>query len=214
MINWGSQKHHPLVDADNAITVNHPNAIRNASNKLVCLQNLQGVVDIPVFTTNRVEAVSWLSQGIPVVCRTVLNGHSGEGIVIAESEEQVVDAPLYCQYFKKTNEYRVHVFNGDVIFVQQKKRRIETPDDQVNWKVRNHSNGFIYANQDIKVSEEIQRSCIQAVSSLGLHFGAVDVIEHPKNGFKILEINTAPGLTETTASKYCEAIKKFLEEIK
>lgn len=115
---------------------------------------------------------------------------------------------------KKTQEYRIHVFDGQVIFVQRKARRLDTPDDQVNWQVRNHSNGFIYANQNIEVDQEAKDMSVRAVQALGLDFAAVDIIYHKDYGYCILELNTAPGLTQTTANKYAEAIYNFVERKK
>src|SRR3546814_6628533 len=52
----------------------------------------------------------------------------------------------------KKQEYRVHVLNGKVVDVQRKARVKDFPDDKVNWKIRNHDNGFIYA-RDEKLAE-------------------------------------------------------------
>ena len=78
-----------------------------------------------------------LQEGNTVVARTILNGNSGAGIVLVENEEQLVDAPLYTVYIPKKQEYRVHVFRGQVLDVQRKARKQDVPDDEVNWKIRN-----------------------------------------------------------------------------
>lgn len=206
VVNWGSSE---AIDMQgNGIILNKPECISKASNKLRAFQMLQGKVPVPEWTTDRSEALSWLPETI--VCRTKLQAHSGVGIVLASAEDDVVNAPLYTKYFKKRSEYRVHVFRNEVIFVQRKARRLDTPDADVNWQIRNHSNGFIYANQNIVVSEAIQSACVETCSVLGLDFGAVDVIEKHNGSFVILEVNTAPGLTETTAGKYAEAILRCL----
>src|SRR3546814_3666736 len=48
-------------------------------------------------------------EAFPIVCRTVLSGHSGVGIVIADNRDDLVPANLYVKYVKKKEEYRVHL---------------------------------------------------------------------------------------------------------
>src|SRR5690606_3093878 len=156
------------------------------------------------------QAEAWLNGGnTTIVCRTVLNGHSGQGIVLASKPEELVDAPLYTVYVKKDQEYRLHVSGDKVFFVQRKARKREVPDDQVNWQIRNHQNGFIYANQDVQVSDEMKNTAIAAVAALGLDFGAVDMLTTKKGDHCVLEVNTACGLAGTTLDKYVEMIKEY-----
>jgi len=156
-----------------------------------------------------VEASEWLKQGHTVVCRTVLNGHSGNGIIIAENEDELVKAPLYTRYVKKQNEYRVHVFNGKMIHKQRKARRLDVPDEEVDWKVRNHDNGFIFQIEDFDLPEDCEKQAIAAVEALGLDFGAVDVVYNGKEQKAyVLEVNSAPGLSGTTLDKYVEVFSE------
>lgn len=105
----------------------------------------------------------------------------------------------------------MHVFNGAIIDVQRKMRNRDVPDEQVNWMVRNHSNGFIFGREGVSLPSTATQLCIDAVAELGLDFGAVDLIwnEH-SDTYYVLEINTAPGLTGTTLEKYAEAIEGLL----
>lgn len=202
VVNWGSSVcPYPCF--------NPPDNVKRASDKLQAFQILSEGVDMPPFSTSRQEASKWLLEGKTVVCRTVLNGHSGEGIVLAENEEQLVDAPLYVQYIPKKEEYRVHVFQGEVLFVQRKARRLE--EENPNWKIRNHKNGFIYANRDIQLPDETKEMACRAVAYLGLDFGAVDIIWNERqNKYFVLEVNTAPGLTGSTLEAYVNKFKEVL----
>lgn len=214
IINWGcSNKTFPYQRWSLGYkkkVLNHPIPISIASNKLSTLFYLQGSVNIPEWTENRSEAVLWLSRGVPVVCRTLLSSHSGKGIVIANNEEELVDAPLYTQYIKKTRECRIHVFNGTIIHVQEKKRDKSIPDEEVNWKVRNKQNGFAYTFKSLKpISPEGLRQGLLAIKTLGLDFGAVDIIYNKQEDkWYVLEVNTAPGLYGTTLDKYVNAIMR------
>lgn len=214
VINWGcSSLPRPVLDG---FIVNMPEAVAKACNKLETFKAIKEAgwdEDIPEYTTEPQEAVKWLPKGI-VVCRTKLSGHSGEGIVLAEKEEDVVKAPLYVKYIPKKRELRIHVNENGVFFVQEKKRNTDVPDDKVNWKIRNHGNGFIYANQDVEVPEVAREMALRAIIALDLSFGAVDMIYNEKNDkWYVLEVNTAPGLHGTTLEKYTEMFSTYQEAV-
>lgn len=179
---------------------NQASRVAMASDKLVCFNRLKlAGVSIPEFTTNKAEA-TW-KQG---VARTILNGHSGRGIVLFENGENVPDAPLYVQYIPKKEEYRVHVVREKIIHVQQKKLKQGHEPSQI----RSHDNGYVFAINDIDPPQSVLQNAVKAVAALGLDFGAVDVIYNQKQDKAyVLEVNTAPGLTDTTAIKYAEAFK-------
>lgn len=202
--------------------INHPNAVNKAGNKLLAfkeflahnekdkgLDNVE-IIQIPLFTEDKKVAASWFKEqnDVSVVCRTVLRGHSGEGIVISDSPDTLVDAPLYVKYIKKTDEFRLHVLRGKVFDIQRKMRNKDVKDEDVNWKVRNHDNGFIFGREGVEVSDEGKEQAIMAVNELGLDFGAVDLIYNKKEDkYYVIEVNTAPGLTGTTLDNYVEAFK-------
>lgn len=207
IINWGSTK----IPAVYKLKCNVLNSvISNAVNKLKFFQTVEGEEWCVPFTTDKETAKSWTAEGA-VVCRTVLNGHSGEGIVIAETADEVVDAPLYTRYIKKKEEYRIHVVDGKIIFMQKKSRKLDVPDEEVNWKVRNHANGFIYAHQGVDIPECVKASAIACMQVLGLFFGAVDIIYNEKqNKAYVLEVNTSPGLEGETLNRYKLAFEAYV----
>lgn len=196
IINWGNTDAHGRANRNGL-------DLRIASNKLTFFQRMpEGIT--PDYWTNRGGIPD---DAFPVVCRTVLAGHSGDGIVMATTRDQLVDAPLYVRYVKKTDEYRVHVgiHNGEAIVIatQKKARRRDVPDNEVNWQVRNHQNGFIYAREGIDPQPGVLEVARQALMASGLDFGAVDVIwnERQQRAY-VLEINTAPGLEGQTVLDY------------
>ena len=143
-----------------------------------------------------------------VFARQTAIGHSGNGIIICEAGGTLPDAPLYVKYIAKKHEYRVHAHATEgVFFVQQKKKR-EGVD--ANFQIRNHANGFIYANEGVDVPAHVKEMCQKAIITLGLDFGAVDVIYNEKfNTYTILEVNTSPGLSGTTLEKYVELFTRL-----
>lgn len=208
LVNWGASV--ITRDIRTIKVLNTPDAVKRSSNKLESFKAMSGYVCIPEWTESLVDASEWLKQGHMVVCRTVLNGHSGNGIIIATNDDELVKAPLYTRYIKKQNEYRVHVFNGKMIHKQRKARRLDVPDEEVNWKIRNHDNGFIFQIEDFEMPEDCELQAIAAVASLGLDFGAVDIVYNAKEDKAyVLEVNSAPGVSGTTLTKYVEALNEI-----
>lgn len=219
VINWGASR--VPEEVAKCTVINQPDAVAKASDKLQFFQNAE--CRKPDYTTDVEQAIEWCREGATVVARTVLNGHSGQGIVLLEEDdtgeieglyvEGVVRAPLFTAYVKKRNEYRVHVFRGEVIDVQRKARRQEVPDEQVNWKIRNHDNGFVFARNGDAIGDVPNDCLVQAISavdSLGLDFGAVDVIYNEREASAYcLEVNTAPGLAGTTVESYVRAFEQL-----
>jgi glutathione synthase/RimK-type ligase-like ATP-grasp enzyme len=203
IINWGDSQcsFHPIM--------NNADAIRVIANKLKAFHVFQTAnVPIPRFAETR-EDVSW--EGLSVV-RHKLTGHSGEGIELIPPGQELPDAPLYVEYIKKQDEYRIHVGRiGDeksIISVQQKRRRTSVPDSDVNWQVRNHANGFIFARQDTNPPASVTKAAVDALGASGLDFGAVDVIyNQSQEKAYVLEINTAPGLEGQTITDYRDFFK-------
>lgn len=214
VINWGCS--HMEREFYPKAILNVPYSVAMAVNKLLTFEILKKAqVSIPDFTTSRGDAINWIRSGVTVMARTQLNGHSGQGIEILEPgidvDEEFVEAPMYTKYIKKNAEYRVHVFGDEAFFVQKKARKLDVPDDKVNWKVRNLNGGFIYAHQNVEASPAIIKAAIDAIAALGLDFGAVDIIEKKNGECFVLEVNTACGLEGTTLEKYVEQFKLYEE---
>lgn len=210
IINWGS----PRIPEEVAKCriLNPPERIRRASDKLQFFQNAE--CRKPDHTTSMGTAREWSEMGRTVVERHILNGHSGAGIRLVERPGDLTEAPLYTVYVPKRQEYRVHVGNSGVICVQRKARRTDVPDDQINWKIRNNDNGFVFARHGDAlgdVPQDVLDQAILAVDSLGLDFGAADVVfnDRTRRAF-VLEVNTAPGLAGTTVSDYGNFFRETL----
>ena len=209
LINWGSSGFVRNIAHDGVF--NTPDCVAIAVNKLQSFNALKGNASIPEFTESLEEAKKWLAEGVTVVERHKLTGHSGEGVRIVEPGQELQQAPMYVKYIPKKHEYRIHVFRDKVFFVQRKARKNDVPDANVNWKVRNLKGGFIYANQDVDIAEEAKQQAIITIKTLGLDFGAVDIIYNERSDkYYVLEVNTACGLTGTTLDKYVEIFKEFV----
>lgn len=211
VLNWGDSKC-PEYDT----MLNDPGAVLKASNKMVCAQAFdRHDVSMPttMYTQGGAQAYLEGGEGRVIYCRTILNGSQGAGIVVAHSVDELVAAQLYTAGITgKRREYRVHVFDGKAIHVQQKKRRNgykENPNYADN--VRNLASGWVFATDGVEVSDACQDASISAVKALGLDFGGVDIVEDKDGNAYVIEVNTACGLQGTTVEKYCEAIKAYAE---
>ena len=107
----------------------------------------------------------------------------------------------------------MHVFNGEVIDVQRKARKIDVPDEEINWLVRSHDNGFIYAREGVErvpYLNRLKELALETAHLCSLSFGAVDIIYNQEGDrCYVLEINSAPGLEGTTLERYCEAMRRI-----
>lgn len=219
VVNWGSSERPPWLYGR---MLNKPEAVSVAVHKTACLEVLtKHKVPCLEYTTDQKVAKAW-GEKERVIARTILTGHSGNGIVVVEPGQEIPSARLFTRYYPKTHEFRVHVFGGKVIDFAQKKSR---QDAVVNRTVRTHDNGWVYAHEEIVLTpadrDAIEVSCTNAIKHLGLDFGAVDVLARlrqkpDKEGnrrlldFRIAEVNTAPGLENTvTINAYSTAIKEI-----
>ena len=184
-----------------------PFVLRQGTDKLTQLRKFhEAGVSAPEYCTDRSVALNWLRDGCVVVCRTLLRSSEGRGIVIAENEDQLVDAPLYTKYIKKKKEFRVHVFNGEVIDVQEKRKRKDFQDER-DTRVRNTANGYVFCRNDIFEPDGLRDLALRATNSLGYSIGAVDVgYNAHANLCFVLEVNATPGMEGSTLESYSNAI--------
>lgn len=223
--------------------LNHPTYVSLVVNKGRFFSNMREHLPqftIP-FVDNLDDACRLVLAGSRMYARTILNSHSGKGIALMvnaqdverEAIQRVVNGgsmPVYrpgdnlsqslrdCRLFTqgvagKRTEYRVHVVSGQVILVQQKRRKEDWGNNpNYNSLVRNVESSWIYAVNDIDQLglEAVKEAATRAVQTFGLDFGAVDVIyKHQTEQAFVLEINTAPGLDQdgSALTAYTEAFQ-------
>lgn len=201
--------------------INPATNVLKASNKLVFFQSMTvaGGPRLPPWTDDPSEAIQWFNAGHEVVGRKLLNSSGGKGIVFFSDTptiEDYLDLPLYTQYKKKKEEFRVHFFREKLLDIQKKLLRTHDDDgrpidrEKIDTRVRNLANGYVFGRNDITVPEDVIHQAKLAFTLSKLDFGAVDVIwnEHEQKAY-VLEINTAPGLTGTTLKNYVTAFKEL-----
>jgi glutathione synthase/RimK-type ligase-like ATP-grasp enzyme len=192
--------------------LNDPGYVEEAQCKLHSFRRMfDHGVPVPEFTRNPDVAADWLASGKfrRVLARTTLRGSQGHGILMLDQTTQTMPrAPLYVEYVPKKHEYRVHVGRGEVLDIQQKRKRREVDNDEVNYQVRNGRYGWVFCRHDVTPPPgEALGAAVAAVNALGLDFGAVDLGVTEKDGrVAVYEVNTAPGLEGTTLETYAQFI--------
>jgi len=236
-------------DARNrGITIlNKPRAVRKSVDKIVCLQTLQEAgVPCLVSTTDRNSAHAWMEDGYNVVVRHTTTGKQGQGVELCEVAfyhtdlgRDLPEAPLYTREYEKTHEFRVHVFQGKVIDLVQKKRMgaaklARLGLDEADPFLRNHKKGYVFAHNDLICDHPsfshgelvvldngrhfIEQIGINATEAVGLDYCGVDVLARYDNNGKyvdavICETNSAPSLRSSITFKaYTDAIEELLNE--
>ncbi len=160
------------------------------------------------FTTNKQQVAQWLSEGAVVFARTLTKASEGKGIVILDSPGDIVGAPVYTKYRKKKKEFRVHVFKDQVVGVLEKRKRKEF-NGEVNTKVRNTANGYVFCSQDVVEPEGIRELALKASKVTNSDFRGVDIGYNEKlNELFVIEVNSAPGIEGSNIQRYVEAICK------
>lgn len=224
IINYGSSSF-PMERVGRGRLLNNPGAISLASNKLRAFEVFQNAgVKTVEWTNQRTIAQGWVEQGGMVYARTTLQGHSGAGIVIGygnpagvgdAGDVQVTSTLPSAQLYTKAilqerREFRIHVMDGKITYVQQKRRRDGFRENETYSNlVRNHHTGWIYATQNADVCDEAKREAIRAIEALGLDFGAVDVITRRGEAW-VLEVNTAPGMSGTNLETYATNFTRLM----
>lgn len=214
LLNWGHSS--PAFSTQGCRVLNKPEAVSTAADKLLALYKMKDAgVNVPEFTTDVNDAKAWIGRGYIVFCRTLLRANSGRGIVIAKETNELVRAPLYVKYIRKEKEFRLHVFNGKVIDLVEKRRRQGFQEaNNYNKYVRSYEQGWIMARENVQVTEETKAQAVLAVRALGLDFGAVDIVMNRENKPVILEVNTAPGIQGTTLENYRKAVSEWLRNLR
>lgn len=207
---WGNSTLPPWWS--NTRWINNPQAIPLVSNKLMWVQLDLG----PNSTVEKTIAEQWARDGHIVMCRTILNGSGGAGIVVARSAEEVVDAPLYTSYFKKQREYRV-VFSHllGCHYVASKRLRADTELDRDTRLIRTTDTGYVYQVEHdplpTAVLDELMRAST-VLHSHGLNILGYDVAYNTETDTAcIIEANSAFGLNDYSAPIVANAMEQLGE---
>ena len=131
-----------------------------------------------------IEAV----KKFPVV-RKPINSYGGHGIRLVRSAKTVNGRYnfWYQDLVNKDREFRVYFFTGEVCMVEEK---LVKDKSELTWNLRNCLRWNRYRElEDSKVIEDL---VIPAAKSIGIDWGAADVLMDKREKFWICEINSRP----------------------
>lgn len=158
------------------------------------------------FTTSQETVKQWLEEGQTVFARTLTRASEGKGIVILSDAAEITPAPVYTLYRKKKREYRVHVFKDQIVHVLEKRKK-KGFDGEVNTKIRNTANGYVFCSDNVVEPPGIRELALKAAKVTNSDFKGVDIGFNEKlNELFVIEVNSAPGIQGTNVDRYIQAI--------
>jgi hypothetical protein len=216
VINWGASDCPAKYKALNA-------DIKGVLDKLSFFKRLAGKGLTPEFATSMQGAQA---LGYPVFCRTQIKGRDGAGIVVADKNSDLVQAPLYVKGIDKTSEYRIHIGRlpdgGHHTIGVQKKRKLAQTVEMTNIPADNRvwcgdTTSFVWTVNGFPVTAP--SSVMLAVDNAfdyfpELTFGAFDVIYDSSTGRAyVIEINSAPMATPLTTKAYGDFFRLYSQSV-
>lgn len=156
---------------------------------------------------------------LPFVARTD-DHRAGSGFwLIQEPVDLAVaireGASHFMEFIANAREFRVHVAFGKSIKLTEKQ---DTASGRTGNIVRSHANGWHQMPAQPNAHKvSLRRHAKAAVDALGFDFGAVDILmrnapmpNEPAAEFWVLEVNTAPALTDTTSDTLSRYVQAFI----
>lgn len=210
IIRWGSTARIPLKPgriinklANVALTADKLQASRTLANA--------GVTTPEIFTTAQANELKGYIK-LPALGRRI-HHTQGRDIILCLQAIDVRrainrgESDYFIIYIPTKREFRIHVFNNKIIRVNQKLLR-----DGGIWVpfIRNFENGYVFGLPKKPLLPDQEQLAIKAVSTLGLDFGAVDLVVSDDDKSYVLEVNTAPALIDNGLEIYEAEFRKIL----
>lgn len=208
VLNWGNGHHAVPHEVD----LNKPGAVACAVHKVHTFKALEKAgVPCCEWTIYGAQAMKW---GKRFLGRDSYTGRGGEGITVYEPGATPIQHKFYVKYFIKTREFRIHVLNGEAFWVQEKKKKLKEHGGGEDKYIRSHDRGWCFAFKHLDKEpcpELVKEVAIKAIKAVGLDFGAVDIGWNKNGKVCVFEINTAPGIENSTTVAYGKAFGKLLD---
>lgn len=217
---WGTGREEGIDMAPFSRVLNKGRSINRNVNKLLSLKIMKAArISVPDFFERKEDITSF-----PVLGRDS-HHHGGTDVVIINGSNMspiwrynrlsnIPNKNFYTKIIQSREEFRVHVFLGNVIRVTKKVYRGQTRNGEIveaKSIIRNDTYGWGHANVDIaNLPRTHVDISIAALRALDLDFGAVDLIVDLSGRPYILEVNTAPHLNEVGIDIYVQQFSKLI----
>jgi hypothetical protein len=169
-------------------------------------------ISCPEFTLQLREARKWVEAGHAVFGRN--RRHEKGADIVIQGSATWDRKEFWSKVIPVSREYRIHIFANEQI-----QRSLKTFDPNAPRRrtdglpIRNKDTGWKY-DHAFDPPEAAVELAKRAVRTLGYLWGGVDILEDTNGRCFVLEVNSAPGMDDTTAHAYADAIKKYAEQSK
>lgn len=169
-------------------------------------------IPCPEYTSDRQQASEWIADGHVVFARTLTRASEGRGIVVAETVDQLVDAPVYTKYTKKKREFRVHIFKDKIVQVVEKRKRAGWSGDR-DTRIRNTANGYVFCRSVDNPPSGLSELALKASRVTNSDFRGVDIgYNELKDQLFVIEVNSAPGVEGSNVDDYVNTIVEYHQQ--
>ena len=212
VVRWGNSTS-PAVRSGTPLELNTASAVSNASNKLTMMRMLSSAetVNTPTvyFLNDHRLNQSVFEAFKDSSGKCFIRGSNGSIRYddTLRSGDKYITKPV-----NKDREYRVHVFNGKVLGIYEK-----VPQEEGVMIYKDHNCNFRKCNPEagrLRCNETAQQMCIDAISTLGLLFGGVDIMRDTDGNFYVCEVNSSPSLNSINVEKYVEEFINYFREVR
>ncbi|MDD4996371.1 MAG: hypothetical protein PHW15_02795 [Patescibacteria group bacterium] len=174
--------------------INKATMIHSVSNKIKCrMELIQKEIPIPKTYFSKEEIQDTENIIWPLIGREMYHSQ-GKNIAIVNNLAELAEdnvSNYWSEYINKDKEYRVYVFFGRIIKIDEK---IPTDEgkERIAW---NHANGGS-SFKNIRWNDwplEICKIGIKTSEAIGIDFSGIDIIVKDNKPF-VLELNSAPSI--------------------
>ena len=165
----------------------------------------------PEWTTEYDVAASWLKAKHTVLARKRIKGQTGVGItVVCPGQLLPEDVKVFTKYVKKKREFRVNLFQHNVVNLREKVRQTAGACTYI----RNTANGYTTTHAKAmpsKLATRLKEIAVQASKVSESDFVGVDIIYNEfYDKLYVLEVNSGPSIEGSSVKEFVEAIKGAL----
>ena len=206
-VRWGSRAR------TSANGINSLAGVRLASNKLLAIVQLnrQGVLTPRLFSAESFFETTNVRRIFRQSSRQ--NANDRPYFVEIDKYPDPVRAAVFdyaLEHIPSDHEYRVYMFGGESIMIEEK---VPAAGYDPSPDVRSYSHGWTAEGLNVEPCHGLIETAARAVTALGLHFGAVDILHGRDGRLFVLEVNTAPALEPREAMLFAKAFVKWDESL-